>query len=142
MNWAKLNMKEVVYFCKSYEVGFCCEPFSLQIEELILIFYYYGIMQFTVKDIQEFYKKMQIPQMKSEGVIRPIPGKIRKAMEQMQNIKCIDENTFEIVQAEKGHFLPFDTRFYSDEVEKGYKEGIVRNKIEGYYEKYSDSLKI
>ncbi len=141
MDWTKLNMKEVVYFCKSYEVDFCCEPFSLQIEELILMFHYYGIKQFTVKDIQEFYEKMQIPKLKSEGVLIPIPSKIRKVMGQMQNIKCIDENTFEIVQAEKGHFLPFDTRFYFDEIEKGYRTGITKNRIEGYYEKYSNILK-
>ena len=59
MNWTKLNIKEVVYYCKSFEVGFYCEPFSLQMEELVLIFHFYGIEQFTVKDIQEFYEKLQ-----------------------------------------------------------------------------------
>ncbi|MCM1098735.1 MAG: hypothetical protein NC427_11790 [Ruminococcus flavefaciens] len=142
MDWTKLNMKEVVYFCKSNEIDFCCEPFSLQIEELILMFHYYGIKQFTVRDIQELYDKMQIPKLKSEGVLRPIPSKIRKVMEQMQNVKCIDENTFEIVQAEKGHFLPFDVKFYFNEIEKGYRTGIAKNRIEGYYEKYGNILKL
>lgn len=142
MDWTKLNTKEVIYYCKSIEVGFDCGPFSLQIEELVLIFHYYGIKQFTVKDIQEFYEKMQIPKLKSEGLLRPIPGKIRKAMEKMQNIICVDENTFEIVQADKGHFLPFDTSIYSDEIEKGYRTGIAKNRIEGYYEKYYNILKL
>ena len=136
MDWAKLNIKEVIYYCKSVEVGFDCSPFSLQIEELVLMFHYYGIGQFTVNDIQEFYEKMQIPKAKSEGLLRPVPSQIRKVMERMQNIKCVDNNTFEIVQAGKGHFLPFDTSIYSDEIEKGYKTGIARNRIESYYEKY------
>ncbi len=142
MDWTKLNIKEVIYYCKSFEVGFYCGPFSLQIEELILMFHYYKIQQFTVKDIQEFYLKMQVPKLNSEGLLKPIPSKIRKVMEQMQNIKCIDENTFEIVQAEKGHFLPFDTSIYFDEIEKGYKTGIAKNRIEGYYEKYHNILNL
>jgi len=140
MDWAKLNIREVIYYCKSVEVGFDCSPFSLQIEELVLMFHYYGIGQFTVNDIQEFYEKMQIPKAKSEGLLRPVPSQIRKVMERMQNIKCVDNNTFEIVQAGKGHFLPFDTSIYSDEIEKGYKTGIARNRIESYYEKYHNIL--
>ena len=145
MDWTKLNMKEVIYYCKSYEVDFCCGPFSLQLEELVLMFHYYGIKQFTVKDIQEFYEKMQIPKPKSEGVIKPGSGKIQKVMEQMQNIKCVDENIFEIVPAEKGHFLPFDTSIYFDAIEKGYQgyyTGISINRVEEFYEHYRKILKI
>lgn len=143
MDWTKLNVKEVIYYCKSCDgADFDCGPLSLQIEELVLMFHHYGIEQFTVKDIQEFYEKMQIPKMKSEGLRRPIPSKIRKVMEQMQNIKCIDEDTFQIVQAESGHFLPFDTSIYTDVIEKGYQTGIGRNRIEGYYEKYHDILNL
>ena len=89
---------------------------------------------------EEFYEKMQIPKAKSEGLLRPVPSQIRKVMERMQNIKCVDNNTFEIVQAGKGHFLLFDTSIYSDEIEKGYKTGIARNRIESYYEKYHNIL--
>lgn len=64
MEWTKLNKKEVIYYCKSFEVDFSCSPFSLQLEELVLMFHYYGIEQFTVKDIQDFYQKMQIPKPK------------------------------------------------------------------------------
>ncbi|MFG6394589.1 MAG: hypothetical protein K1W24_10510 [Lachnospiraceae bacterium] len=83
MDWLKLNMDEVFYYCKSNQVDFDCGPLSLQLEELLIIFYYYGIKQFTLKDIQELYKKMQIPKMRSEGIIKPAPGKIRKVMERM-----------------------------------------------------------
>lgn len=142
MDWTKLNKKEVIYYCKSVEVDFSCLPFSLQLEELVLMFYYYGIEQFTVKDIQDFYQKMQIPKSKSQGLITPTPGKIRQSIAQMQNVKSIDENTFEIVPAKKGHFLPFDTSIYSDEIEKGYQAGIARSRIEGYYEKYCNILNL
>lgn len=142
MDWTKLNKKEVIYYCKSVEVDFSCLPFSLQLEELVLMFYYYGIEQFTVKDIQDFYQKMQIPKPKSQGLITPTPGKIRQSIAQMQNVKSIDENTFEIVPAKKGHFLPFDTSIYSDEIEKGYQTGIARSRIEGYYEKYCNILNL
>ena len=140
MDWTKLNIKEIIYYCKSVEADFDCSPFSLQIEELVLMFHYYGIGQFTVNDIQEFYEKMQIPKAKSEGLVKPVPGQIRKVVERMQNIKSVDSNTFEIVQAGKGYFLPFDTSIYSDEIEKGYKTGIARNRIESYYEKYHNIL--
>ncbi len=142
MEWTKLNKKEVIYYCKSFEVDFSCSPFSLQLEELVLMFHYYGIEQFTVKDIQDFYQKMQIPKPKSQGLITPTPGKIRQSIAQMQNVKSIDENTFEIVPAKKGHFLPFDTSIYSDEIEKGYQTGIARSRIEGYYEKYCNILNL
>lgn len=142
MDWTRLKVKEVVYYCKSFETGFCCGPFSLQLEELVLMFHYYGIERFSVEDIQEFYEKMQIPKRKSEGLLRPAPGKIRKAAGQMQNIRCIDENTFEIIQAKKGHFLPFEVSLYSDEIKKAYQTGFPLNRIEGYYEKYRDILKL
>ena len=96
----------------------------------------------TEEKIREFYEKLQIPKLKGEGLLKPIPSRIRKVMERMQNIKYIDEDTFEIVQAEKGNFLPFDTGFYSEEIEKGYKAGIAKSRIEGYYEKYHTILKI
>lgn len=142
MDWTKLNVKEVIYYCKSFEVGFDCSPFSLQIEELVLMFRYYGIDRFTVNDIQEFYEKMQISKSKSEGLLKPAPNRIRKVMQHMQNIKCIDDDTFEIVQAERGHFLPFDINIYYDEIGQGYQTGIAQNRIEGYYEKYHNILNL
>ena len=52
MDWTKLNLKEVIYYCKSFDVSFCCVPFNEQVEELVLMFHFYGIERFTVKDIQ------------------------------------------------------------------------------------------
>lgn len=122
MDWQKLNMDEIFYYCKSLEVDFDCSPFSLQMEEIVLMFHYYGIKQFTVKDIQEFYRKMQIPRMKSEGIIKPLPGKIQETAERMENIRCIGDGVFEIIPAGKGLYLPFDTSIYSGYIEKGYQK--------------------
>ena len=97
MDWQKLNINEVYYYCKSYDVGFDCSPFSLQMEEIVLMFHYYGIKQFTTEDIQEFYKIMQIPRMKSEGIIKPSPGKIKKVAERMENTRYRNDGVFEII---------------------------------------------
>lgn len=35
MNWAKLNIKEAIYYCKSFEVGFDCGSFSLPFDTSI-----------------------------------------------------------------------------------------------------------
>lgn len=110
MDWSKLNMKEVNYYCKSWKSFFECSPFDLQMEEIILMFHYYGIERFAVEDIQEFYKKMQIRKMKSEGTIKPVPGKIRKVAERMKNIKCTEDGIFEIISADMGLYLPFDIK--------------------------------
>ena len=121
MDWSKLNMKEVNYYCKSWNSFFECSPFDLQMEEIILMFHYYGIERFAVEDIQEFYKKMQIRKMKSEGTIKPVPGKIRKVAERMKNIKCTEDGTFEIISADMGLYLPFDINIYASKIEEGYR---------------------
>ena len=126
MDWQKLNMDEVIYYCKSFDdVGFDCSPFSLQMEEIVIIFSYYGIERFTVDDIKEFYKIMQIPKMKSEGIIKPAPGKIQKVAERMKNIRCTGDGVFEIIPADRGLYLPFDTGIYLDYIEEGYKKGRI-----------------
>ena len=52
MDWQKLNMDEVIYYCKSFDdVGFDCSPFSLQMEEIVIMFSYYGIERFTVDSL-------------------------------------------------------------------------------------------
>ena len=122
MDWTKLNMAEVNYYCKSYDVDFDCYPFDCQMEQIVLMFYHYGINQFTVKDIQEFYKKMQIPKMKSDGVIKPVPSRIKKVAERMENVKIVSDGIFEIVPAENGLYLPFDTSLYTSDIDKGYQK--------------------
>lgn len=122
MDWAKLNMAEVSYYCKSFDVDFDCYPFSCQMEQIILMFYYYGIKQFTVGDIQEFYKKMQIPRMQSEGIIKPTPGQIKKVAGRMENTRCTGDGVFEIIPARNGLYLPFDTSLYAGYIKKGYQK--------------------
>ncbi len=125
MDWTKLNMAEVSYYCKSPDVDFVCYPFSCQMEQIILMFYYYGIKQFTTVDIQEFYKKMQIPKMRSEGIIKPAPGQIKKAAGRMENIRFTDDGVFEIIPARNGLYLLFDTSLYTDDIKKGYQKNRI-----------------
>lgn len=118
MDWSKLNMDEISYYCKTGRCLFECSPFSLQMEEIVLMFHYYGIARFTVEDIQEFYQKMQIRKLKSAGTIKPAPSKIRKTAERMSNIKCTDDGAFEIIPADMGLYQPFDTGYYASEIAK------------------------
>ncbi len=122
MDWTKLNMKEVTYFCKShgksYDIDFDNLTFSLQIDCLLMLFYYYKIDTFTIKDIQEFYKKMEIPKWTSDGIIKPSPSKIRKALSYNffnieKNIQSISDDCYKII------FI--DTNLYEDDIKKGYQ---------------------
>lgn len=133
MDWSKLNMDEIYYYCKdtSSLSFFDCSPFGLQMEDIIMIFYYYGIEKFSVKDIQEFYNIMQIPKMKSEGIIKPIPSKIQKIASRMKNIKRIDDNTFQIVSGNFGLYFEFDTSLYAAEIKRGYQENKIKVTLSG-----------
>ncbi len=133
MDWSKLNMDEIYYYCKdtSSLSFFDCSPFGLQMEDIIMIFYYYGIENFSVKDIQEFYNIMQIPKMKSEGIIKPIPSKIQKVASRMKNLKRIDDNTFQIVSDKFGLYFEFDTSLYAAEIKRGYQENKIKFTLSG-----------
>ena len=96
-----------------------------------MIFYYYGIENFSVKDIQEFYNIMQIPKMKSEGIIKPIPSKIQKVASRMKNLKRIDDNTFQIVSDKFGLYFEFDTSLYAAEIKRGYQESKIKFTLSG-----------
>lgn len=126
MDWTKLNMKEVNYYCKShgrsYEIDFDCLTFSLQIDCLLMMFYYYKIDTFTIKDIQEFYKKMEIPRWRNDGVIKPTPSKIRKALASnffniQKDIQLINDDCYKII------FI--DTTLYEDEIKQGYQKNRI-----------------
>ncbi len=133
MDWSKWNMDEIYYYCKdtSSLSFFDCSPFGLQMEDIIMIFYYYGIENFSVKDIQEFYNIMQIPKMKSEGIIKPIPSKIQKVASRMKNLKRIDDNTFQIVSDKFGLYFEFDTSLYAAEIKRGYQENKIKFTLSG-----------
>lgn len=119
-------MDEIYYYCKDVTSFFECSPFDMQMEEIAMIFYYYGIESFSVKDIQEFYNRMQIRKMKSEGVIKPIPSRIQKVADRMKNIKRIDNNTFQIISANFGLYFDFDTSMYADKIKKGYQNHRIK----------------
>ena len=122
MDWTKLNTKEVTYCCKYAEFNFHCLTFSLQIEYLLMLFYYYQIDTFTIKDIQEFYKKMEISKWRSDGIIKPSPSKIRKALSYNffnieKNIQSIGDDCYKIV------FI--DTKFYEEDIKEGYQKNRI-----------------
>lgn len=126
MDWTKLNMKEVTYFCKShnrsYEIDFNNLTFSLQLDCLLMCFYHYKIDTFTIKDIQEFYKKMEISKWQSKGIIKPSPSKIRKALNYNffnieKNIQSLGDDCYKII------FI--DTKLYKDDITKGYQHNKI-----------------
>lgn len=125
MDWSKLNMDEIFYYCKSSDCDFDCCPFDLQMENLVLMFHYYGIEQFTLEDIQELYKKLQVPKPKSTGIIKPTPNRIREVVLRMKNIEVVGEDVFKIIPADTGLHLPFDTSLYSCYIEKGYQRNHI-----------------
>ena len=133
MDWSKLNMDEIYYYCKdtSSLSFFDCSPFGLQMEDIIMIFYYYGIENFSVKDIQEFYNIMQIQKMKIEGIINPIPSKIQKVDIRNKKLKRIDDNTFQIVSDKFGLYFEFDTSLYAAEIKRGYQENKIKFTLSG-----------
>lgn len=114
MDWDKLEMKEIEYYCRSNVIDFDCFPFSCQIESIICIFSYYGITRFNVDDIKSFYNKMQIPSPRADGIRKPSPSQIRKALDRMKNIQNINENSYEILHA--------DTEIYGTEIKLGYEK--------------------
>lgn len=120
MDWTKLNMKEVKYYCTSFDIDFDCLPVSDQIRQLIGIFYYYGITQFTIDDIQEFYKKMQLRNARSGKIVNPSPAQIRKVMEKVNTVQSTSENCYTILCASEG------TKWYST----GIKQAYERNRIQ------------
>lgn len=117
MNWEKLNLKEIKYYCHSNLIDFDCWPFGKQIENIICIFYYYDITSFKTEDIKEFYNKMQIPTPRADGIRKPSLSQIQKALGHLRNIKNIAENSYEILQA--------DTEIYDMEIKQGYKKNII-----------------
>ncbi|MCI8689517.1 MAG: hypothetical protein HFF87_04290 [Oscillibacter sp.] len=125
MDWSKLNWDEARYFCHTGNPSFRTYDFPLQLEELVLMFHYYGIQCFTVQDIQEFYQKMQIPKPKSQGFAQPLPGRIRRAAAKINSIQCAGDGLFEIVPAEIGLYLPFDSNIYRGYIETGYRENRI-----------------
>ena len=118
MNWEKLNMKEVNYYCRTSDIDFDCLPFSTQIECIISMYYYYNIEIFTIDDIKEFYKIMQIPSPRNGAVRKPSNTQIQKAIDKMNNIHKINEYEYEILRA--------DIELYEIQIKQGYDKNRIK----------------
>lgn len=117
MNWEKLNINEIEYFCNSNIIDFDCYPFSYQIESIVQLFFYYGITKFDIDDIKEFYHKMQIPNPRADGIRKPSPSQIRKALDRLNNVQQIKENSYEILYA--------NIEIYEKEIKLGYEQNKI-----------------
>lgn len=100
MDWGKINIKEITYYCTSCEIDFDCLPFGSQIKSIVSIFYYYDIKIFSIDDIKEFYEKMQIPSPRNNTIRKPSNTQIQKIIDKMNNIKNINENEYEILETD------------------------------------------
>ena len=96
MIWKKINMNEVKYYCTNCKIEFDCLPFSYQIESIIQLFYYYGIVEFDTKDIEEFYRKLQISNPRSDGIRSPRSNQIQNALVHIKAVRNVTENHYKI----------------------------------------------
>lgn len=120
VDWTKLNMKEVNYYCTSFDIDFDCLPVSDQIKQLIGIFYYYDITQFTIDDIQEFYRKMKLRNARSGKIVHPSPAQIRKIIEKLNTVQYTSENCYTILCASER------TEWYSSNIKQAYEKSRIQ----------------
>ena len=112
MDWTKLNLREIHDYCETKNPAFRTYTFDLQLEIIVLIFHACGVERFAVEDVQEFYREMRIPKPQSTGVVRPTPKKIRATAARLNTVRIMEDGGFEIVPAETGLYLPFDSEIY------------------------------
>ena len=117
MIWEKINMNEVKYYCTNWKIDFDCLPFEYQIENMIQLFYYYGIVEFETEDIEEFYRKMQISNPRSDGIRKPRSSQIQNALEHIKAVQNITENHYKI--------LDVNTDIYSQCMKEGYAKNAI-----------------
>ena len=118
MNWEKLNINEVVYYCTSWDIDFDCLPFSCQIENIIQLFYYYGIVEFETGDIKEFYKRFQITSPRSGKIRNPRLKTIQNSLEHTKDICRVSENVYRISN--------INTDNYELCIKQGYSKNAIR----------------
>ena len=114
----KINMKEIKYYCTSSDIDFDCLPFGSQIKTIVSMFFYYDIKLFSVDDIKVFYEKMQIPSPRNNTIRKPSNTQIQKIIDKMNNIKNINENEYEILEA--------DTKIYEMRIRQGYEKNRIK----------------
>ena len=117
MDWNKQNLKEIAYYCTSYDIDFDCLPLRNQIEAILSIFFYYGATTFEAEDIKEFYRIIQIPSPRSDRVRNPSLTQVQRQLAKLKNIRPVNENTYEILCA--------DTEIYKMQIEQGYAKNRI-----------------
>jgi len=125
MNWSKEQLAELNYYCHSTRSRvprhFQCYPFSLQIEVIVDLFFYYSITEFQIGDIKDFYKTFRIPKPRSDGLRNPSPKQIAQALGRMKNVQPLGEDRYLILGTND-----YSPNWYSDELNYGYEKGYVQ----------------
>ncbi|MCI8371956.1 MAG: hypothetical protein HFI75_06120 [Lachnospiraceae bacterium] len=138
MEWEKFNWDEVAYYCKSTKslAIFHCGPLSFQLEEMLGIFWHYDIRSFQLEDLQRIYSVLQIPKMKSEGILLPSPGKLRTILERLaaKNKVILELPDYVITDVNKDR-----SEIYRKEIDEGYQKDYISGWIT--YEKEHSILK-
>lgn len=124
MDWSNAQLAEIKYYCTSTRcrTSFPCYPFSLQIETILEILFFYSIKRFHIKDVKEFYQTLRIPKPRSNGLRNPSPRQIAQALSRMENVRHIEDDCYQIIDA--------NIAFYADELEYGYEKGFVQYFLE------------
>lgn len=138
MEWEKFNWDEVAYYCKSTKSldDFYCGPLSLQVEEMLGIFWYYGILRFQLEDLQRIYSVLQIPKMKSRGILSPSPGKLRTILERLaaENRVVLELPDYVVTDVNQDW-----AKIYQEGIEEGYHKDYISGWMA--YEKEHSILK-
>lgn len=86
MDWKKINFDEVGYCLKSTKssMDFSCLPsLTVQMEQIIAVFYFYGIRNFIEEDIRQMFANLQVISPRNDKVIMPTDKKVRAILEKM-----------------------------------------------------------
>lgn len=121
MEWNKLNLNEIEYFCKHLKcrVEFDCLPFSWALESVIKIFSYYKIEQFEIHDIVLFYKMIKAKSARTDKVKKYTLTQIRNGLNRMKEVECIENNSYKI------NYI--DSSIYDNELKYGYENGYIKD---------------
>lgn len=138
MDWSKINFDELGYHCRSTkveDVDFQCFTLGYQIETLLGIFYYYDIRRFEIKDIQILYAILNLNKLKSNGILKPKPGKLQEILGRLaREGKLQIDLPYYIVTEDENNIKM--SGFYQELIEKGYQKDSISGWI-AYNQKHS-----
>lgn len=117
MDFNKFSSKEVDYYCHSSKIDFDCLPHSTKIEMIVEIFNFYGVKNFTVKDIKLFLKKYEVTNW-NDKKFNPSESKI------IQTLKAMGDRLIE----RDGEFecKCIDSTIYENAIRSAYDEEIIK----------------